>query len=248
MIANQLNLTEKQVNSFDRFLVDGTQKALSALDDMFGLDIECSDSCFEIASAIDSENLKHLGDEPLYTVSSAMVGDMRGRIFFVMRASDFKHLSKAMKPMLDLLFCADIDADLTPTNSHANDQPEASGQWKTEEDLFHEQMMDTLSEMANVFIGLYTRAIHGISKLTAHYSVPYAIKDPNQEIIRHFLWAPEASEQLHLVIQNEFFMMNKPVKLWCLFSLERKSLARILRRIERLDELHPEPVAHAAAA
>ena len=248
MIANQLNLTEKQVNSFDRFLVDGTQKALSALDDMFGLDIECSDSCFEIAPARGSEYLKHLGDEPLYTVSSAMVGDMQGRIFVLMRASDFRHLSKAMKPTLELLFCADIDADLTPTNGHANDQLQHSRKWKTEEDLLHEQMMDTLSEMANVFIGLYARAIHNISKLNAHYSVPYAIKDSHQQIIRHFLWAPEVSEQLHLVIQNEFFMMNKPVKLWCLFSPTQKSLQRILRRIEQSDELHPEPVARAAAA
>ena len=234
MIAHQLNLTEKQVNSFDRFLIDGTQKALSALDDMFGLDIQCSDSCFEITPALSSESLKHLGDEPLYTVSSAMVGDMQGRIFILMRASDFKHLSKAMKPTLDLLFCAENDADQAPGKGH----PENNDGLKTVDDTFHEQMMDTLSEMANVFIGLYARAIHGISKLNTHYSVPYAIKDPSQEILRHFLWAPEASEQLHLVIQNEFFVLDKPIKLWCLFSPTRRSLRNILDRIESNTEYH----------
>lgn len=238
MISHQLNLTEKQVDSFDRFLVEGTQKALSALDDMFGLDIECSDSCFEIAPAISSENLKQLGDEPLYTVSSAMVGDMQGRIFVLMRASDFKHLSKVMKPTLDLLFCADIDADLTPTDGQVNGKTNTNNKRKTEAELFHEQMMDALSEMANVFIGLYARAIHGISKLNTHYSVPYAIKDPSQEIVRHFLWAPEASEQLHLVIQNEFFVLDKPIKLWCLFCPTRHSLQNILNRIEQAPEYH----------
>ena len=238
MIAPQLNLTEKQVNSFDRFLVDGTQKALSALDDMFGLDIECSDSCFEIAPAVSSESLKHLGDEPLYTVSSAMVGDMQGRIFVLMRASDFKHLSKAMKPTLDLLFCADIDADLTPTNGPANGQAKNAGKWKTEDDLFQEQMMDTLSEMANVFIGLYARAICSISEMNTHYSVPFAIRDPEQEIVRHFLMAPADSNQFHLVIQNEFFVQGNPIKLWCLFCPTRQSLQNILNRIERAPDYH----------
>lgn len=238
MIAQQLNLTEKQVDSFDRFFVDGTQKALSALDDMFGLDIECSDSCFEIAPAVSSENLKHLGDEALYTVSSAMVGDMKGRIFVLMRASDFKHLSKAMKPTLDLLFHTDMDADLTPTDGQVNEQTADNEKWKTEDELFHEQMMDTLSEMANVFIGLYARAIFRISNMNTHYSVPFAIRDPEQEIVRHFLMAPGDSNELHLVIQNEFFVQGNPIKLWCLFCPTRQSLKNILYRIERTPEYH----------
>ncbi len=239
MITHDLNLTEKQVNSFDRFLVDGTQKALSALDDMFGLDIECSDSCFEIAPATLSESLKHIGDEPLYTVSSAMVGDMQGRIFVLMRASDFQHLGKAMKPTLDLLFHSDIDDDLTLPNDQGNArQVGKKHTWKTEEDLFQEQMMDTLSEMANVFIGLYARAIHSISNMNTHYSVPFAIRDPEQQIVRHFLLAPEASDQVHLVIQNEFFVLGKPIKLWCLFCPTRRSLRNILHRVENHDELH----------
>lgn len=238
MITHELKLTEKQVNSFDRFLVDGTQKALCALDDMFGLDIECSDSCIEITQATFSESLKHLGDEPLYTVSSAMVGDMQGRIFVLMRASDFQLLGKAMKPMLDLLFCSDIDADLTVSGDQGDTQLENGYTWKTEEDLFQEQMMDTLSEMANVFIGLYTRAIYSISDMTTHYSVPYAIKDPQQQIVRHFLLSPETSNQFHLVIQNEFFVQGNPIKLWCLFSPTRQSLRNILYRVENHSELH----------
>jgi chemotaxis protein CheY-P-specific phosphatase CheC len=238
MIAHDLNLSEKQVNSFDHFLVDGTQKALSALDDMFGLDIESSGSCFEIAPAAASENLKHLGDEPLYTVSSAMVGDMKGRIFVLMRSSDFKHLGKAMKPTLELLFCTDIDDDLALTADQGVSRVRGNGNWKTEDDLFHEQMMDTLSEMANVFIGLYARAIYGISKLNTHYSVPYAVKDNKQQIVRHFLWAPEASGEQQLVIENEFFVLGKPIKLWCLFCPTRRSLQNILKRIEANDEYY----------
>lgn len=238
MIAHELHLTQKQVHSFDQFLVDGTEKALSALDDMFGLDIESSDTCFEIAPAEVSENLSHLGDEPLYTVSSAMVGDMKGRIFVLMRASDFEHLGKAMKPTLELLFCSDIEDDLASTEDNGSSRVRGNGRWKTEDDLFHEQMMDTLSEMANVFIGLYARAIYGISKLNTHYSVPYAVKDNKQQIVRHFLWAPEASDQQQLVIENEFFVHGKPIKLWCLFCPTRKSLRNILKRIEANDEYY----------
>jgi hypothetical protein len=143
-----------------------------------------------------------------------------------------------MKPTLELLFCPDIEGDLALTADHGISRVRGKGSWKTEDDLFHEQMMDTLSEIANVFIGLYAKAIYGISKLNAHYSVPYAVKDNKQQIVRHFLWAPEASDQQHLVIENEFFVHGKPIKLWCLFCPTRKSLQNILKRIEANDEYY----------
>jgi len=234
MIASQLNLTDKQVNSFDRFLMDGTEKALSALDNMFGLDIDSSDSCIEI-----SENLKHLGNGTLYTVSSAMIGDMQGKILVLMRSRDFKYLSKAMKPVLSLLFWSGTDADLTIPDSQAEEWMEDDGMEMSEDAEFHTQMMDTLGEMANVFIGLYAKAIYKICDLNTHYSVPFAMKDTDQKIVQQVLWSPEVSDQLHLVIQNEFFVMGKPIKLWCLISPTRKSFRNILKRIELREECQP---------
>ena len=238
MIASQLNLSDKQVSSFDRFLFDGTEKALNALDNMFGLDIESSDSCIEIAPAINSENLKHLGDGTLYTVSSAMVGEMQGKVLVLMRSSDFRHLSKAMRPTLSLLFWTGTDADLTILDEQEEDWVDDDAEEIPEDAEFHRQMMDTLGEMANVFIGLYAKAIYKICQLNTHYSVPFAMKDTNQEIVQQVLWSPEASDQLHLVIQNEFFVMNKPIKMWYLISPTNKSFRDILQRIESGDELH----------
>ena len=238
MIASQLNLSNKQVSSFDRFLFDGTEKALNALDNMFGLDIESSDSCIEISPAINSENLKHLGDGPLYTVSSAMVGEMQGKILVLMRSSDFKHLSKAMKPTLSLLFWTGTDADLTILDEQDEDWMDDDAEDIPEDAEYHRQMMDTLSEMANVFIGLYAKAIYNICQLNTHYSVPFAMKDTNQKIVHQVLWSPEASGQLHLVIQNEFYVMNKPIKMWYLISPTNKSFRDILKRIEGGNELH----------
>lgn len=238
MIASQLELTEKQLNSFDQFLLDGTDKALSALDNMFGLDIESSDSCVEIAAANDSQILKQLGDGALYTVSSAMVGEMQGKILVMMRSSDFKHFSKAMKPVLELLFWTGTDADLTIPDSQQQDWMEDKTEELPEDCEFHKQMMDTLGEMANVFIGLYAKAIYNICHLNTHYSVPFAMKDSKQNLIQQVVWSPEASDQLQLVIQNEFYVMDKPIKLWCLISPTRHSFREILRSIEDREENH----------
>ena len=238
MITGQLNLTDKQINSFDRFLMDGTQKAINVLDNMFGLDIDSSDSCIEIAPAVNSENLKHLGNGTLYTVSSAMVGGMQGKILMLMRSSDFITLSKAMKPILNLLFWTGTDADLTIPDSQNVDWMEDDDIENPEDAEFHKQMMDTLSEIANVFIGLYAKAIYKICDLNTHYSVPEALKDTDQRIIRQVLWSPEVSNRLHLIIQNEFFVMDKPIKIWCLISPTQKSFLDILKRIECHKEYH----------
>ena len=238
MIANQLSLTSKQVHSFDRVLMDGTGKALSVLETMFGLDIESSDSSIEISSAIQSENLKHLGNEALYTVSSAMVGDMQGSVLLLMRSSDFNHLGKAMRPVLSLLFLSSTDVDLKLLDSQQPAWMNSNNVMLAEDTDYHAQMMDMLSEMANIFIGLYAKAIYRISDLNTHYSVPEALKDPGQQAIQKILSSSEASEQLHLVIQNEFFVMDKPIKLWCLISPTEESFQDILNRIERREEYH----------
>jgi chemotaxis protein CheY-P-specific phosphatase CheC len=238
MIGSELNLTEKQVISFDKFLADGTERALSALDNMFGLDIDSSDSSIEITPAVNSENLKHLGNGTLYTVSSAMVGELQGKILVLMRACDFKYLSKAMKPVLSLLFWTGTDDDLTIMDSLEQDWMEDDETEESEDEEFQKQMMDTLGEMANIFIGLYAKAIYKICHMSTHYSVPFAMKDTNQQIVQQVLWSPEVSDQLHLVIQNEFFVMDKPIRLWCLISPTQKSFRDILERIEHQEEYH----------
>jgi len=248
MITRQLNLTDKQVSSFDLFLADGTDKALTVLDNLFGLDIDSSDSCIEIALAVHSENLKHLGNETLYSVSSTMVGGLQGQILVLMRSSDFAHLSNAMRPMLSLLFLTGTNADLTLQESPEQDWMDGDGSENPEEAEFHKQMMDTLSEMSNVFIGLYAKAIYNICGVNTHYSVPQALKDPDQLAIRQIFAAPDATDQLHLVIQNEFFVLDKPINLWCIISPTQKSFGHILRKIECNEEVPLEPFKRVAAA
>ena len=98
--------------------------------------------------------------------------------------------------------------------------------------------MDTLTEMANVFIGVYAKAIYKICNLNTHYSVPEALKDPGQLTIRKIVNLSENSDQQHLVIQNEFFVMDNPISLWCLISLTTKSFQNVLERIECHDTHH----------
>jgi len=238
MISSQLHLTAKQENSFDKFLVDGTERALSALDNMFGLDIDSSDSCIEIAPADNSEILKHLGNGTLYTVTSSMVGGMQGKMLVLMRSSDFNHLSKAMKPILNLLFWSGTETDLAANNGQKKAGVKNSGTAKLEDADFQEQMIDTLGEIANVFFGLYAKAIYKISNLNTSYSLPKALKDTDQQVIRQFLSSSDVSDQIHLVIQNEFYVMDKPIKLWYLISPTQKSFRNILKRIECHDVYH----------
>ena len=231
MNTNQLSLTSKQINSFDRFLVDGTSKALNALETTFSLNIDSSDSSIEIATAANSEILKHLGNGTLYIVSSAMAGDMQGSLVLLMRSSDFKYLGEVMRPVLSLLFLSNPDADLAtldnlkPSWMQNDDMPHAS------DEAFHEQMMDMLTEMGNVFIGLYTQAFYKLCALNTHHSVPEALLDTDQLAIQQVL-SSAAPDQLHLLIENELFVDSKPIKQWCLISPTQKSFQRILNRIE----------------
>ncbi|MGD8385454.1 MAG: hypothetical protein PVF89_08605 [Lysobacterales bacterium] len=211
------DLTAKQVDFFDHFLIDGTQKALHALDSMFGLDIDSSDSSIEIAPGDNSEFLQQLGSGSLYTVSSSMTGDLQGRILLLLRAGDFRTLIKIMKPILSLL--------LQPDDGDRENPPDKAD--------FHKEMMDILSEMANILIGLYAKSIYKICDITTHYSVPKIEKDSDQQAIRQFLSASAKTGQPQLVIENEFYVTDKPVKLWFLIAPTPKSFAKILRKIEQ---------------
>ena len=106
------------------------------------------------------------------------------------------------------------------------------------ETAFHEQMMDTLAEMGNVLIGLYSKAIYRISDLNTDHSVPYALRDTDQQVIQRVLSSSEVSDQPYLVIENEFVIMDNPIKLWCVISPTQDSFQDILKRIERRDDHH----------
>ena len=238
MIANQLSLAQKQINTFDRFLIDSTDKILNTLEVMLELEIGSSDSNIEIATAVNSETLKHLGSGTLYTVSSALVGDVQGSILLLMRSGDFEHLGEVIKPLLSLLFLSSPDADLATLDSQKPDWMQDKGIVHTGDTAFHEQMMDTLAEIGNVLFGIYTKAIYKISDLNTYHSVIEVFRDSDQQSIQPVLSSSEMPDQLHLVIENEFVVMDKPFKLWCLISPTQESFQDILNRIECRYEFH----------
>ncbi len=236
MIANQLSLTRKQINSFDRFLVDGTGKALNALETMFALNIVRSDSTIEIATGVNSEFLKHLGSGPLYIVSSVMEGDMQGSILLLLRSGDFKYLGEVVRPVLSLIYLSSPDIDLATLDSQKPDWTQDDDTRNTTDEAFHEQMMDLLAEMGNVLFGLYTIAMYKICNLNTHHSVPEALRDPDQQALQQVLSSTEEADQLHLVIENEFVVMDRTIKLWCLISPTQGSFQDMLNKIECLSD------------
>jgi len=232
MSANQLSLTPKQVDSFNRLLVESTGSTLDALETMFGFRIDSSTANLEIESSVNSEYLKHLGDGPLYVVSSALVGDMQAKIFLLMRLVDFEFLSEVMRPVLSLLFLCSPDTDLEELNRHMQERSQNNGTRDPDGVIFHEKMMDTLSEMGNVIIGLYSKAIHNIYHLNTNHSLPVALRDPDQQLVQRVLSLSQTSGQPYLVIENEIVVMERLMKLWCLISPTQESFQDILKKIE----------------
>lgn len=206
MIANKLSLTKNQINSFDRFLVASTGKVLNVLETIFALNIDSSDSSIEIVPTVNIEKIKHLSSGPLYVISSEMVGELQGSLHLLMRSSDYKTLGEVMKPILKLLFLSNPAA-------------------------FHEQMMDALTEMGNLLFGVYTSAIYMIYGLHTYHSVPKFLIVTDQQYVQQILSSPELLDKQHLVIENEFSALHKPIKLWCLISPTQKSFQEILNRI-----------------
>ena len=231
MITNQLSLTKNQINSFDRFLVASTGKALNALETMFALNIDRSDSSIEIVPAADIKKIEPLSSEPLYAISSEMAGELQGSLHLFMRSSDFKNLSAVMKPILKLLFLSNPDADLAALESQKPDWMKDNGKPDTDDSAFHEQMIDALTELGNVLFGIYTSAIYVIYDLHTYHALPESLRDINQQYIQQVLSPPELLDKQHLMIENEFSALDKPIKLWCLISPTQKSLQEILNRI-----------------
>ena len=206
MIANKLSLTKNQIKFFDRFLLASTGKVLNVLETMFALNIDSSDSSIEIVPTVDIEKIEPLISGPMDVISSEMAGELQGSLHLLMRSSDYKTLGEVMKPILKLLFLSN------PAE-------------------FHEQMMDALTEMGNLLFGVYTSAIYMIYDLHTYHSVPKFLIVTDQQYVQQILSSPELLDKQHLVIENEFSALHKPIKLWCLISPTQKSFQEILNRI-----------------
>lgn len=231
MIANKLSLTKNQINSFDRFLVASTGKVLNVLETVFALNIDSSDSSIEIVPTVNIEKIKHLSSGPLYVISSEMVGELQGSLHLLMRSSDYKTLGEVMKPILKLLFLSNPDADLVTLESQKPDWMQDIDKPHTDDAAFHEQMMDALTEMGNLLFGVYTSAIYMNYDLHTYHSVPKFLIVTDQQYVQQILSSPELLDKQHLVIENEFSALHKPIKLWCLISPTQKSFQEILNRI-----------------
>lgn len=230
MIGSHVALNSNQVNSFNQFMLEGTGGTLDVLENMFGLDVDRSDSNIEIAPAANSEYLSHLGDGTLYTVSSALVGDLEGSILLLMRARDFERLGEVMRPILSLLFLSSPEADLATLDTKK--QSWMADEGNSNDSAFHQQMLDTLAELGNVLIGLYSKTIYRICKMNSDHSIPHALRDQDQQLIQRVLSSSDTPDQPYLVIENEFVVADRTIKLWCLISPTHDSFQGLLKRLE----------------
>jgi chemotaxis protein CheY-P-specific phosphatase CheC len=231
-----MNLTEKQVNTLDRFLLQGTVNALDAIETMFGLEIESSSTSIEIAPAVESENIKSLGNEPLYVVASDLVGDIQGSILLLMKSDDFRYLGEVMRPVLSLLFLCSPNADLESLDKRKPDWMQEDGLADSDDVEFYRVMIDTLGEIGNVLMGLYTRAICEIFVVNTHHRLPKTSKDPDQQVMQRVLASSAEQARQHLIVQTEFIVQNRPIRLWLLISPTKQSLQGMLDKIECEDE------------
>ena len=145
-----------------------------------------------------------------------------------MRHSDFQYLSEILRPVLSLHFYADSDSDLTVLDHHQPDWMQKNAEDCAEDETYKEQMMDVFAEMGNVLVGQYTKSIFKIYGLNTQHSLPLVTKDPQQELTRQLLFSSRLDSIFHIVIENEIFLENKPIKLWCLISPTADSFTDIL--------------------
>ena len=232
--ASQSEFSQKQVEYFNKFLTTNSLLAMNGLENIFGLIIDSSDAKIEIVSAVTKEQLESLGSDTLYSISSNLVGKLTGSVLLVIRSEDFACLCEMMKPVLNLMFPEDTGDDTEDLASH-----KASKTGSVEhpgEVAFHEHMMETLAEMGNILIGLYTKALFKVFQIKVHHSVTQVLKDTEQQSIAQLLSSSADADQQHVIIENDFIAMDKPMKLWCLTSLAQDSFQHILQQIEVCEE------------
>jgi len=213
-------------------LLDSTANTLQALETVFELEIDCSGSSIDVAPSAQNENLRHFGNGPLYVVSTSLAGGIEAGIVYLMRSDDFAYLGKVMKPVLTLMFMPDPDTDPQNLESKRPKWMQDGNNGHLTDAAFRSQMLDALAEMGNVLTGLYSKSIFKICNLNTHHSVPLVMKDPYQKAIQRVLFASEASSQHHIAIENEFFLNEIPIKLWCLITPTWESFRDMLKGID----------------
>lgn len=237
MICRSPLLNEHQSHSFDRFLLGGTGKVLNALETMFELEVETSESLLEIVAANDSDALREVRNEWLYTVSSDLQGELEGSVQVLMRSTDIDHLAELLRPLLSLLFlsCPNTDLETLDTAKPGWLDDQITAPMKDAE--FRAQMLDMLTEMGNVLIGLYSRAMFELSTLSAHHSMPLVDWHANPGTLMELLGRNGTPEQLCLVIDNQFLIAGHPIHMWCVISLSPGSFRNLLQGIDACADL-----------
>jgi chemotaxis protein CheY-P-specific phosphatase CheC len=224
-------LTKNQFVFFDRFLVASTHKVLDVLETMFSLNIDGSDSGIRILPTDAIENMERLSSDPLFVISSNMTGEMQGSLKLVMPLSDFKDLGEALKPTLKLLFLSNPDADLSTLEDQTPHWMEDGKQSDSDDFAFLEQMIDTSTELGNVLFGIYTDAIYKVYDLHTRHSLPEFAITSDQQYISDMLSSSALLDKQHLVIENNFSLLNGHFGLWCLISPSKKSFQVMLDRV-----------------
>lgn len=232
MICRLPPLSEHQSISFERFLQSGTGKVLKAFENMFELEIERSESLMEIARAHDSEALRDVVADPLYAVSSDLSGELRGRVHLLLQTGDLNDLAELLKPVLSLLFLSSPDADLKTLDNARPGWMEDLGMPAMDDACFQAQMMDALSELGNVLIGIYSRLIHDLSALGTRRSLPRVeyVADP-KAVPLNFHGVGTGDVPL-MIIDHLIQVDGAPIHLWCVISFAPDSFQDLLRGID----------------
>jgi len=229
--AKHLSISKNQFEYFDRFLVASTRKTLEVLETMFSLNIESSDSSIKILPTVDVKHLELLSSDPLFVISSEMTGEMHGRLKLLMSKNDFTSLGEALKPTLKLLFLSSPDADLSTLEDQTPKWMEEGRRPDPDDSVFLNLMMDTSTELGNILFGIYTDTIYEVFDLHTHHSLPEFSRDNDHQYIQEVLSSPGPKSKQHMLIQNDFTILENHFALWCLISPSKKSLQTMLDRV-----------------
>ena len=237
MICRPPLLNECQSLGFDRFLLGGTGKVLNALESMFELEIEKSESALEVAPATRCEVLRQIGDESLCIVSSDLHGQLQGSVRLLIRSTDLDHLANLLRPLLSLLFLSCPGTDLKTLDS-------SKPRWMDDQETapmsdagFLVQMQDLLTEMGNVVIGLYSKSILELSALSTYHSQPQVIWDTAPGTLRGMLSPAGSDDDPQVVVDNQFQIGGRSIRMWCVISLMSEAFSELLCGIDSRAEL-----------
>ena len=212
-------------------MIASTHKILDVLETMFSLNIDGSDSGIKILPTDAIENMERLTSNPLVVISSNMTGEMQGSLKLVMPSSDFKDLGEALKPTLKLIFLSNPDADLSTLEDQTPHWMEDDKQSDSDDFAFLEQMIDTSTELGNVLFGIYTDAIYRVYDLHTRHSLPEFAIASDQQFIGDVLSSSALLDKQHLMIENNFSLLNGHFGLWCLISPSKESFQVMLDRV-----------------